>query len=73
MADGNYLFRESDDRYWRAATIEQGMLRAPWKLRPSPAENYSGGQWHGPLADDDPDWQEANADPSGRLFRELNA
>lgn len=68
--DGNYLFREEPDIWWRAATIKKNSMYANW-IANGFKNSISKGEWHGPLADDNPEWVEANQDSMGRLLRKF--
>jgi hypothetical protein len=69
---GNYLYRGSPSEWWKACRIlEGGVMEAGWIAGRMASPK---GEYHGPLADDDPDWLAALKDePMCRLFRELAA
>lgn len=71
IADGNYLFRERPENWWRGVSVRNGIAAARWRASTGPAlrDNFQG-ELLGPLGDDDADWIESQQDEMGRLFRQ---
>lgn len=70
MKDGNYLFRETPSRWWRATVVADNSATAGWICGSIPTPNLDG-EWHGPLTGDSAEWQEATSDTMGRLLRKF--
>lgn len=73
VLDGCYLFRENAGRWWRAIEIKNGHEYAKWIVQGGgqhlDQEPYrSVGEWHGPIAADDPRFLKASADNNGCLL-----
>lgn len=67
MKDGNYLFREPGS-WWRATRVQANVATGGWIESMIEVPSLKG-EWHGPLADDNPEWRDASQDIMGRLFR----
>ena len=70
LKDGNYLFREDCNRWWRAVAVKHGMATGRWLSGRMPVSSLLG-YWRGPLAEDNAAYAEAIQDGMGRLKRAL--